>query len=413
MIDIIRRYRELPTRNDKKLAWLFGTLLIVTYIPIVQYIFRGYAFALLSVFCLIVSLFSSDSPLPKVRYLLISVFIFIVLSTSGASLSDMSMKDAILYVYVYILFFLPLFMISYLLFAKRYQLLALLALIALAAIMITAITTFVGLNTFPEASRLLATGYTGEDFAYTKYNIGGFEYIYSLVLVVPMLAYLIRNKLYSIVSGICFIILSILLVVKSQYTTASLLLFPSIVIVSVVKYVTKYSLAIALLLMIGITLFGRTLLHSSFITLASVNPYTVREHFIGLAGVIESGSTETLNATVSGRKNAYDTSITSFLRSPIIGNLGSVEKVSGGHSTFLDTLAATGLLGGCLLFLILRYYYSRILLSFRSSRAFGYALLSFILFLILSVLNPTTRTGMIVFFVIPATAFITKREGSI
>ena len=52
---------------------------------------------------------------------------------------------------------------------------------------ITSITTIIGLEIFPGACRELASGTAVYDTErYTRINIGGFEFIYSLVLFIPV-----------------------------------------------------------------------------------------------------------------------------------------------------------------------------------------------------------------------------------
>ena len=111
----------------------------------------------------------------------------------------------------------------YLTTEKNILLSRMIVLTAIATCTITSITTIIGLNIYPHAARDLA-GANVLDVYYRK-NIGGYGFIYTLVLFIPILLYAYKNMTFSFLK-ICFSIIIFLFYIcifKSQYTIAAIL----------------------------------------------------------------------------------------------------------------------------------------------------------------------------------------------
>ena len=105
--------------------------------------------------------------------------------------------------------FTPLLLCVY--FDKEYSRKTALAFIqiSLILVLITSITTILGLDVYPDASRKLAS--RGNKLLvdiWYQMNIGGFDFIYSLVLLLPITYWMIQrsDKKFKIVNTIIFII---------------------------------------------------------------------------------------------------------------------------------------------------------------------------------------------------------------
>ena len=104
---------------------------------------------------------------------------------------------------------------------------------ALLCYIITAITTYVGSILFPGVARHMSNGRFADENSdlmtlYYSYNIGTFTFIYSLVIIFPLLIYIYRKytngvKFISLLSIISIIIV----IVKTEYTTAILMTISS------------------------------------------------------------------------------------------------------------------------------------------------------------------------------------------
>ena len=264
---------------------------------------------------------------------------------------------------------------------------------ALVAMVFTSLTTIVGLRIYPSASRELASASEDLRTIYMNLNIGGFEFIYALVLSIPVVFWMI-NKTRGFVKilniGILFSFLYCIYL--SAYTTALLI---SIIILILLIYDT-YS-RLRSILIIGTIFFlimaGSGALSSIFMWMSSiVDSAYVSDRLLQIGLVlqgqaIEQIDTETSNERLLLMKNAWE----AFLSSPLWGhNVFSWHKNAlSGHSLGLDILSSSGVLG--LVFFISLFYkiYKKIFNS-RFRKLIFHTRIIWIGFIILSFINPTT-----------------------
>ena len=120
----------------------------------------------------------------------------------------------------------------YIIESRNYKLGRNLFILYLLINLITCITTYYGNLKFPEASRALATGMSeSQDMMriYQTANIGGFSFVYSMVMLIPILIYTWKQRKvfsHSILFGILslgYIIVIFFTLIEAEYTTAILL----------------------------------------------------------------------------------------------------------------------------------------------------------------------------------------------
>ena len=264
---------------------------------------------------------------------------------------------------------------------------------ALVAMAITGITTILGLEIYPEASRQLASANEEERTLYMSLNIGGFEFIYALVLTIPVVFWMI-NKTRGFMKFLNVGILLVFLycIYMSAYTTALLI---SIIMLLLLIYDTYSHLRN--MIIIGCILFfimaGSGALSSIFMWLSSiVESEYVSDRLLQIGLVLQGQSIENLDTETSNErlllmKNAWE----GFFASPLWGNnlITWNKNILSGHSMGLDILSSAGILG--LVFFISMFYkvYKKIFNS-RFKDLIFHTRIVWIGFIILSVINPST-----------------------
>lgn len=279
---------------------------------------------------------------------------------------------------------------------------------------VTSITTIMGYALFPNASRILAADSTAYA-VYYKYNIGGFNFVYSLVITHPMIICLFKKKkkllislAYSCLIGACIFL--------SNYTTASLLF-----ILSCIAYFLPYSNRAAVgkkrirwiivFLLVAVWFLPSLLRYISTFDIFSESATKIQD----IANLLQGQGTNAVDTTF--RRAKYELSIDAFLKYPITGGYILERLTLGGHSFWLDYLGQFGVIGtSFILGLYWCIFKSYFRLSNKSSTLF-FSLVSLLLSFILSILNP----GLWIFeiaFVVPVFLYMVSifddmEEGSI
>ena len=259
----------------------------------------------------------------------------------------------------------------------------------LTALAITTLTTVIGCMRHPGASRYLATvkdAGEAEAVLYGWLNLGGYEFVYSVVLLHPLaiLAYK-KGKINKWLAILCSIA-TIALAVYSEYTTALLMS-----LLSSFLYFFKKNLTVKQLLgLVVLALFMFTIFSSLFSKL-----------LIWLAEIIDSDTMAMrLKALATGKMGAdegdnnrfelYKRSFLTFIKNPIFGSFINGGYGVGGHSFILDMLGQFGLCGLAILIFMYRAIYIKFFKKYQNTEGYGYVLWVFILTILLSLLN----TGM-------------------
>lgn len=272
----------------------------------------------------------------------------------------------------------------------------------LAIMVITCITSYVGYDIFPNASRELAF-HDGIDsdllYMYLNANIGGFSFIYNLTLLNILVIYSIKNPISGnkgiwLICSISFLILMGMVVYNSQYTTAIIIYFVSLLLL---LFNQKFKIRhIIILFFIGFMIFLlskdsisemleniSTIVESSDV---SLRLYDLSQYIIG-----EHTST---NSDLDARSLLYGMSIDTFLRNP----LGTWSNIGdGGHSFILDSIARYGFLGVIMITVMIYRLYVSYVKKLRNSPMYGYAFIILIVFILLATINPHIFTDIIMF----------------
>ncbi len=278
---------------------------------------------------------------------------------------------------------------------------------------ITAVTTYIGLETFPDASRELATG---DDYylTYYKYNIGGFGFIYSLVVLHPLIVCVLRRK--NKVLAVLFTLCSALCVFKSAYTTAALLFLASCVVylfplhgdmTKAKKWIRVIVIGLVFLLFLASDLLDALaewdLLESS------------SEKLKDVAEILRSGSGPASGSSASAREEKYDLSIQAFLNSPIFGNVPFGGVNSGGHSFLLDSMADWGIFGAIMVVVMYLSFRGAFKTVASGSSVYYFSVVSLGLAVVLGVLNPelwTMELGLAIPFMMRYVLILNKEQNN-
>lgn len=282
-------------------------------------------------------------------------------------------------------------------------------------IIITMITTVIGLQTFPGASRDMGNGeFVANNPLYTVYlslNIGGFDLAYTIVLLIPILCYLFRYSSEFKKSKILKLIVSLLLVfsmyciLQMEYTTA--LLFSILALTSlfttkktnILKYLT-------LVFMVGIILY----LYKGFLAQGLEYMSTIVEskeiavRFSDIASSISGQATSEIS-DVDARQDSYMRSIDAIISNPLGFWLAS-SKI-GGHSFIFDYIAKYGPIGLMLIIYMLRIVYKAFLKPYSGKQIYPFLVLEYILFIATATMNPHLYLDYMA-FVIPLFYYVSN-----
>lgn len=219
--------------------------------------------------------------------------------------------------------------------------------IVLYSLVISSVTTIIGLIQFPYASRQLATG-RNDLYSlkfYQSMNIGGYGFIYSLVLFLPILFGDLKFNIINRVLKLTSIILFYICIIVSQYTMAAILsiVLPLLVVILMQKHRTfmvLLTIAISIIVVIFLGFFWTNFIEY----LNSKELYFLVNRFDGLYQNLRFGLDY---SGLSDRQDLYYLSLFSFLRNPLFGGLiNPHNNVIGGHSSILDVLGSLGIIGG-------------------------------------------------------------------
>lgn len=282
-------------------------------------------------------------------------------------------------------------------------------------IIITMITTVIGLQTFPGASRDMGNGeFVANNPLYTVYlslNIGGFDLAYIIVLLIPILCYLFRYSSEFKNSKTLKLIVSLLLVfsmyciLQMEYTTA--LLFSILALTSlfttektnILKYLT-------FVFMVGIILY----LYKGFLAQGLEYMSTIVEskeiaiRFSDIASSISGQATSEIS-DVDARQDSYMRSITAIISNPL--GLWLASSKTGGHSFIFDYIAKYGPIGLMLIIYMLRIVYKAFLKPYSGKQIYPFLVLEYILFIATATMNPHLYIDYMA-FVIPLFYYVSN-----
>ena len=286
--------------------------------------------------------------------------------------------------------------------------------VLIIAYSITALTTIVGCRMFPNAARAL-TGTQDDITLYGQYkamNIGDFHFVYFITFLLPLLIGSIRYNVIKKWMGILLVVLIVVAVYYSAYTTALLFCVMGLLLFFVRKNIPGKSLMWLGIVVFFLVFAGGALLSSvmSFVS-ERVGNEDVASRLADMSIMFSGGSVESFDeaSDLSTRHELFSRSWKAFLSNPIIGTWRL--KSLGGHSFLLDTMGLFGLLGlACIIWMYVRSY-KLFLAPFNHKPWYSFLLFSFLLIVFQAVLNPQPTINVIS-YILPVYACLMDKETS-
>lgn len=265
-------------------------------------------------------------------------------------------------------------------------------LFSLFLLVVTAITTFTVLTTDINASRILTSSSSESELqiAYKQLNVGAFDFIYGLVIIIPLLFFFSikqENKLYKVIIW-CIVALFVLVVLMANYTTAFILLYVDFIFMLLMFFKIKNTfslLAISLLFYVIAPFILMTFLYMMIDYSGSISTQAKLE---GLIDIISNKGS--LDDTTS-RWMLFLKSVESFSESPIwgVGAYYGSNKYVGQHAQFIDDLARYGLIGCIPLFSLLFVVFKKMKNKYKEIHIYNSrVLVPIFVFISLGFMNP-------------------------
>ncbi|MCE3202840.1 hypothetical protein [Paenibacillus sonchi] len=320
----------------------------------------------------------------------------------------------------FILVSFPLFFVGivlnhyYMYFKKDYTTLGRMALVSLLAFIVGSLQTYIGLEKYPMASRILATANDTMKELYATLGIGDFGYIYSATFIsISLLFFLrvdIKIKLIYKVITLLALVLMLLMIVKASYAISLMIVFSGMFITFMIRKKSNIYLyiifAIILIIIIPKNFIGNMLL--SIAGLFEDN-FTINSKFTDLAsGFLSEGSGQ----QTSFRLQLYFSSLTTFFKNPlfgIYGPFGNPNYKVGGHSGWLDIMGLYGLFSAIPLFLGIFFNFKKQLIFYSTHQYFKYIFICQCLFVMFGLINPIIyiyEIGFTLFLLLPILPFL-------
>ena len=275
------------------------------------------------------------------------------------------------------------------------------------ALVVTSITTLIGLAVYPDASRYIATVSDSNEakaVTYDLMNIGGYDFVYTCVLVYPIAIYAFKRKRLHWAIMTAIVILNFFLCITSGYTIAFIF-----VVLSTIFLIFPKNLSVTqVIIILAISLFLIIVL-SDYVSMG----------LNSLADVIKNKDiSERLRALANGREGLQDidddrvglylTSLQSFIDSPILGGMINGTRM-GGHSFIFDTMAQYGMFGIIFLIAMYRIIYKYLFRPYKNCEGFGFVFWTFLQILMFSAVNTGMWLPVLGFFAPVLFAFINKK----
>lgn len=269
------------------------------------------------------------------------------------------------------------------------------------SILVTAITTYFGCLTHPGASRDVAAKLSTSDSAlyalYMSLNIGSFSFIYAMVLLTPLLIYAIKDKLIKRWIGLVALLIVLMAVVYSEYTTALLCILISLIILFVFPKQLKTKHFIIMVIVTAVFMYASAWLLTPFLdvlgNLIGGEFTSVRLQELSSFSANEQSY---LEGDMGARSELYMKSINSFLSSPV---WGSSSAQVGGHSYVFDNMAKFGLIGIVGMIMMFWAVFKCFYAPFKQQKWYGHILFSFFMVILLAFLNPKDNLSVLTFYI--------------
>lgn len=252
---------------------------------------------------------------------------------------------------------------------------------------ITGVTTIIGNIKYPQASRFLAT-FSSSDYlygVYTKNNIGGFTFVYELVLIVPLIIYMLKKKRINLLIGVSILFMIGIIIINAEYTTA--LLFYIISLMTILVHNLTLGKTVGLFSVLAAVMFSASSFLSNVFLKLSVsinNPmFSTRFKYIAYSLI---GKSMRDDSGVGDRMDLYKKSLDLFAESKGMGVWN--ERSVGGHSFIFDAMGSFGIIGIIAVIIVYFTVYELYLKPYKNKEFYGYMVWSYLVAVVLAFLNP-------------------------
>ncbi|SFV89950.1 hypothetical protein MNB_SV-4-98 [hydrothermal vent metagenome] len=360
-------------------------------------LYRVVAFVALLVW-LLIEMFDSRSVIWKPSSYILILYFYILYTFPVGYLEDGIASVTRNVQFYFMLFFLIVYE-SY----RRKSLLMLKPIVAINIVFfaVWTLTTYKGLLVDGHAARyIIRSG--AEAIALTKQGIGGFTFVYSLLIYIISLMALIRHRIYHkkfltpvSVFLLFSLVLSMMVVLKAEYSTAVILM----VLSSTLFIFYSDSISKNIILFLSLILVYIAMEYYFIDILTMLQPYaegTNYSHKISdTIATLQSGET---TGTAKDRIDRYVRSFNLFLEYPFTGTW-SIMPV-GKHSLLLDTFAQYGLFVGIALIYMLFKPLVDIYKTHKRNRGFALTML-FLAVALVSLNNVAMAYGFMLYVFYP------------
>lgn len=280
-----------------------------------------------------------------------------------------------------------------------------------SVIIVSSITTIIGLYSFPEASRHLASNVGGDiEMAsfYQRFGIIGYGFITALAYIIPLFVLFYKKSKFGKwkMNFLLIILILSLVIIKAQYTTQFLLFFMALLMAWFgVGFIIKYKSRIVLILII-IVILPNSFYASIIDLIANIIPgETLKLRLNDLSKTLMFDNIALADTHTSSRFSRIPYLLSEFIKSPFIGGGGST-----GHVYWLDHLSLYGILGIIPWILILKDNYNMV--TKRLKKTFLYYQIAFLMFIALGFMKGSGNREqyIILFFILPLGLMLYERN---
>lgn len=236
-------------------------------------------------------------------------------------------------------FILPsLSIINVVFYLRDWKLLRLLTLVTLVSIFFTFIYIFPLIisdkNLLRLAGATINMGSGEEVLTLTKSGLPSYALLHAYGIIAPIfIGFAFSKKMWFLLTSLLLFI-----IIRSSITTLLITVFISFLLIIISKAKTKSRLSLYIILGALTLLYLLDFFPYLFTSLANLFSDTAYESkFREISNLFQFGNT---GSNIASRSNLHGKSFNSFISNPFIG-----DKYTGGHSTLLDHLGGTGLIG--------------------------------------------------------------------
>lgn len=288
-----------------------------------------------------------------------------------------------------------------------------------ACFVITALTTSYGCSIFPNASRAMANGTFAEmesDIVtmYRSMNIGSFQFVYTLVLMIPVILCCNLSVFKNRYWGYGIIGLFLYTIYQTQYTTALLLAVVSTAYLVLPishnpKTARKWLIGIVAIFFVSLPIIGDLL---SFFA-GIIGSEQMSQRFSELSLSI-SGQQLDEDSDFGTRLYLWNKSLTTFFSHILTGvyfttDIASASKYVGGHSFILDSMARFGIVGLMLVIWMFKKLYKLFVKPFNNRNDYIFVFTAFVLNIVQCLIN-TVSIEVVFVFLMPLVFVISNKE---